>query len=352
MKAKKWVIALLAAVIAGILLCIVVTVVVDPYFHYHGPVSGLVYELNEERYTNDGISRQFDYNAIITGTSMAENFKASECDKLWEVKTIKTCFAGAGYQEISEYLHRVLERNPDVKIVIQGLDGNMLTKVHDWQRYAEYPTYLYDDIWWNDIFYVLNKSVIYHGVIDNIVLTMQGAEGTSFDEYASFDRELGKEAVICDYEGIPMDERGEQRGMSESEAKNVEETLNQNIISLARKYPNVQFYLFIPPYSIAYFNGCSEQGILNVQFEAYQKAAELLLECENVKFFYFNDEYEMVCDLNNYSDSAHYSSAINSKILNWMKEGKGELTKDNYQQKIEETKEFYMNYDYNVLFEE
>lgn len=352
MKAKKWVIGLISTVIAIIVLWIVATVIVDPYFHYHGPIAGLTYELNEERYTNDGISRHFDYNAIITGTSMTQNFKASECDELWGMKTIKTCFAGAGYQEISEYLNRAMKRNPDVEMVIQGLDGKMLTRAYDWQRYTEYPKYLYDDIWWNDISYVLNKSVMYHGVIDNIVLTIQGAEGTSFDEYVSFDRALGKEAVMPDYDGIPMDERVEQREMTDSEAKNVEETLNKNIISLAKKYPNIQFYLFIPPYSIAYFNGCSEQGTLDVQFDAYQKAAELLLEQENIRLFYYYDAYEIVCDLNNYSDDLHYSAEINSKILHWMKEGKGQLTKENYQQKIEETRKFYTNYNYNVLFEE
>ena len=39
----------------------------DPYFHYHGPFSSFSYRLYEERYINDGISRHFNYDAIITG---------------------------------------------------------------------------------------------------------------------------------------------------------------------------------------------------------------------------------------------------------------------------------------------
>ena len=66
--------------------CIIsVVVYVDPFMHYHKPIiSKFFYSLDNQRSQNDGIIKYFDYDAIITGTSMIENFKTSEFDKLFK----------------------------------------------------------------------------------------------------------------------------------------------------------------------------------------------------------------------------------------------------------------------------
>ena len=95
---KKWGSKIILS--AVILLCCIggLTAFVDPYFHYHAPLSFLEYPLNNQRYQNDGIVRNFDYDAIITGTSMTENFKTTEFDNLFNVNSIKVPFSGATYK--------------------------------------------------------------------------------------------------------------------------------------------------------------------------------------------------------------------------------------------------------------
>ena len=58
-------------------------VIFDPYFHYHGKISGLKYRIYNERYINPGILKHFEYDAIITGTSMNQNFKTSTMDQIF-----------------------------------------------------------------------------------------------------------------------------------------------------------------------------------------------------------------------------------------------------------------------------
>ena len=101
---KKWFFKCLAVLAALLGLTAVIVIIVDPYFHYHGPLSFLSYKLYDERYTNDGISRHFDFDALITGTSMAQNFKPSEMDALFGTNSVKEAFSGAGYQEIADNL--------------------------------------------------------------------------------------------------------------------------------------------------------------------------------------------------------------------------------------------------------
>lgn len=86
--------ALLLAAFAGI------CVYIDPFCHYHAPLSGYDYSIVAETvgsmYLNDGIIRHFDFDGVITGTSMTENFKPSEADELFGGKFIKVPLAGSG----------------------------------------------------------------------------------------------------------------------------------------------------------------------------------------------------------------------------------------------------------------
>ena len=95
-----------------------------------------------------------------------------------------------------------------------------------------------------------------------------------------------------------------------------------------------------------------QSGKLDRQLEAEKYCIELLLECENIHLFSFFEEYDMICDINNYKDAGHYSGAVNSQILLWMKEGTHQLTKENYLDYCNNIREFYTNYDYDSLYEE
>jgi hypothetical protein len=67
----------------------------------------------DERYLNDGIVKHFDYDSIITGTSMTQNFRASEFDELFKAHCVKVPLSGASYREINELL---IEPLPQTKI--------------------------------------------------------------------------------------------------------------------------------------------------------------------------------------------------------------------------------------------
>ena len=136
------------------------TIIIDPYFHYHAPLNFLEYPIENERYQNDGIVKHFQYNAIITGTSMTDNFKTSEFDEIFEVDSIKVPFPGARFKEINENLERAVQANPEIKIIVRALDYDFLLFDKDAVRYEPdfYPTYLYDNKLYNDVKYFFNSN--------------------------------------------------------------------------------------------------------------------------------------------------------------------------------------------------
>ena len=85
---------------------------------------------------------------------------------------------------------------------------------------------------------------------------------------------------------------------------------------------------------------------------AEKAATELLLQCPNVRLYNFFDRYPVVCNPDYYCDDGHYNAEVSSMILGWMAEGTGLVTKENYLEKIEEELEFYLNYDYDSIYED
>ena len=89
MKEKRWIIGYFIIVIIALSIVALRTIIIDPYFHYHAPnTEAYFYRLNNERSQNDGITKRFDYEGMITGTSMTANFKTSEADELFGIKFI------------------------------------------------------------------------------------------------------------------------------------------------------------------------------------------------------------------------------------------------------------------------
>ena len=159
MKSKQWFGIWLFAVLGALTAIGCWIVRIDPFFHYHKPdTERYFYVLDSERNQNDGITRQFDYDALITGTSMTENFKTSELEDLFGVRAVKVPASGGTFKEINDIVRRALQYQPKLKLVVRGLDLNHVFSAPDSLRQdlGKYPEYLYDNNLFNDVEYVLN----------------------------------------------------------------------------------------------------------------------------------------------------------------------------------------------------
>lgn len=347
-KERNWFFSVLLSGISILFVVFVAMLYFDPYFHFHGPLSGLSYRLSEERYINNGIARNFEYDAMITGSSMNQNFKTSTLDKLFGTTSIKIPFSGAGFQEVADNIRVALESDNEIKFVLWGIDYNGLNREHYWKGYEEYPEYLYDKNPFNDLSYIYNKNILLEGLFNNLVYTLTGQQTTSFDEYSSWEAGRGWESISRTYRRsekiLPMER------MEEKEREQVTENIEKNLVLLAKDYPDTQFILFYTPYSALYWESLYRDGWLEKQLEMESLATSLLLDCDNISLYNFNDKVEITTEINNYRDKEHYIAEINELILQWIYEGEGLLTKENYKEKIAWVREYYLNFDYDQLY--
>lgn len=343
MNGKKFAVISLGLTILSLVVFALPIIIIDPYFHYHAPLKNLEYPIDNQRYQNDGMLKNFSYDAIIIGSSMTINFKPEEFNQLFGTEALHVSFLGASYKEINNNVLTGLRNNPNTKMVLRGLDITMLHEDKDYMKYepSRYPTYLYDENIFNDVNYVFNKEVF---DLSLKVLENEKEEVTEADLSA-----YSKAAVLKSFERKPLVK--EQVEFTKQDRENVLANVRQNITSTAEQYPQVTFYLFWTPYNICYWDEMNQEGKLNYMLEAEKAAIEEILKYENIKLFSFSSNTELICNLDNYCDQGHYSPLINSEILKWIKNGDYELTKENYEQYIEQMKSFLSTYNYDAIYQ-
>ena len=334
----------------GLFLSAGTMIVVDPYFHHHKPLSFIAYRLDNQRYINDGIVKHFDYDSIITGTSMTENFKSSQFDELFNTNSIKVPFSGGSYREINDNIKVALENNDKIKYVLRGLDYKKINQNHKYRTYSNYPEYLYDNKLSNDYKYWWNKDIWYKGIFVNLRYNLKRNKTTTFDEYSYWSDQFtpGKKEVLKRYER--PNHSAEKLTLTDVDIKRIDKNIEENVVNLAKEYPNVKFIYFITPYSIVYWDKLNQKNEIEKQIDSEKILIEKILEVPNIELYSFFDNYELITDLNNYKDPEHYMGKINDQILEWIKEGKYRLTKENYEKYLESNLQFYKNYNYDSIF--
>lgn len=354
MKPKTWLKAFLICIVAFLAAVGGLVIWLDPFFHYHAPVSGWYYELGDQRSQNDGITRHFTYDAVITGTSMTENFKTSEFDELFGTNSVKLPYPGATFKEINDNLEVAFETHESIQYVLRALDYTHITEDKDAMRedMGEYPEYLYDSNVLNDVKYLYNKDVLLYYLLPMLQKKLRGEAGgiTSFDDYgSSAGDECSREKAL---EGIDFFSTAEsQTELTDEEIQEIRENMEQNVISLAKAHPETTFLYFFPPYSAAWWGCLKSDGTLVRQVQAERIATQMMLEeTDNIQVYSFNvDKTDVIFDLDNYKDTGHYSAAVNSQILTWIADGEGRITLDQVDAYYEKEQEYYLEYDYNQL---
>lgn len=327
-----------------------ITVLLDPYFHFHGPLTGVSYRLREERYTNPGIVKNYDYDALIIGTSMVKNFKTSQMNELFGVSSVKTPIPGAMYGDMNDLLKISFAKKEIPQMVLLSLDLDRLVMPYTEKNNELVPYYLYDENILNDVSYVWNKEILIRDVFVEIIRTIRKEPSMTLDEYSSFQEITGKEQVLSQYQR--PEEVKYMIEVTEEEKEKAKENIEYNILPFVEEYSETKFIFFVPPYSMIYWDNVYRRGELQVQLEVKEEIIKELLQYENVEVYCFNEKEEWITDLDYYIDDIHYNSEISEEILNYIANKEYRITNENLGEHMEKEKNFLMKYSYDKYFEE
>lgn len=99
-----------------------------------------------------------------------------------------------------------------------------------------------------------------------------------------------------------------------------------------------------------YWDRENQNGVLERRIESERIVIEEMLKYPNIKIFGFSNCLEIITELDNYKDIAHYSADINSELLALMSREECLVTVENYEAYIASMYDIFANYDYDAIF--
>lgn len=317
---------------ALLLLCILAVVVFDPFFQYHKPLKGLKAVLTDKEYQCVGSLKTFDYDSVIAGSSVSENYYNGWFNERFDCNAIKAIRSYGATADLC-YLLDIAFSRQNLKYVFYNLDSAALVaEPETTYELTGCPMYLYDDNYINDIEYWLNKGVL----MEKIPYLIANSTIGDYDENNSYNwaqwKEFNSDMILGLYIRKPS--------VSEMKpADYYEDVLEENVALLTERisaHPETVFYVFIPPYSMLWWDNIYREGDMEAYLYNMERAMEELLAYENVKLFYFQNDREIITNLENYMDIIHFSPEINHYICESLIDGRHQINKDNYQKVMAE----------------
>lgn len=317
-KAGRWSAFVLTAVVLALGICAAIVYAVDPFEHYRE--SSILPLYDQESYNNPGIVKNYDYDAVIIGTSMVEMSHASVIDECFGVHSVKLPMRGSVTAQMGWQLSHALAARP-LKAAILGLDAYSL------QGRADDATEIYDYLWNDsapdDVNYLLNLDVLVTRVPKMLRNRGKSLETKRDDMYQWTDVEFSRAEMLSTVTFGPQNPDIKDADYREERTL---ANLRVHLIPYIEAHPETTFYIYFPPYSVAYWYQTMRGGILLQQEHTRELAVEYLAGYENVRMFDYSARVEWITNLDNYFDFSHHCSAISDEIMRAMAAGECRVT--------------------------
>lgn len=335
--------------VAGAALCLaallLVAAAVDPFFAFGGVQEGETAVFSNQRYEMPGLIRNQDYDAVVMGTSLVANFRASWFEEALGQDVLKITFPDGWICEFDTALELAYDTHPGLERVFFCLDPNILVR-SDSQRTVELPASLYNTSPLDDLSLFLSADTL--ALAAETVLARRTGSGTDLDSAYIWDGTVGfsRTQAMASYRRPEVSETVLAEDAFRAEC---EENLAV-ITGWIEAHPDTEFTIWFPPYSILYWDKMTREGKADAMLWAVEQAAGRLLEYDNVTVHCFLIAAKQIEDLSEYTDHIHCSSRVTAWMAQEMLAGNWCFTKENYQIRLDELREFVASYDYERLF--
>ena len=336
MRSNKLLLKFISVTVIIFLISMTAVMVIDPFFHYHKPVLGLKAVLTDKEYQCIGTIKNFDYDSLIVGSSVCENYNNRWFDEKFDCKTIKAVRSYGATADLCYFLNEAYKEH-ELGYVFYNIDpGALATKPYITFEETGCPMYLYDKNPLNDIEYLLNKDVLIEKIPYMITKSYLG----DYDEGNSYNWGQWKEFHADMVTGLYI----RSSHVSESKPEDYyKDECNANcelIESIVKNHPETEFFFFYPPYSFVWWDNIYRDGDLDAYIRNMGTVAERLTAYPNVRFYDFLEDRDTVTNLDNYMDVLHFSPDINLLITERLGTAEYEVTSDNVKSMCDNLKSF------------
>ena len=201
----------------------------------------------------------------------------------------------------------------------------------------------------NDVQYIWNKDVLLNYILRPLVDTKDKSDWNMIYKPWWQDEHYQKALVLMFYEPAPESDVYVE---PDTYTNAIEANLNTNIIPYIEEHPETTFHIFYPPYSILYWYDVVRGQELDAVIEKYRYMTTRLLEYDNVEIYFFQNQEDIICNLNNYADYTHYHGSICNYMVQCFANGKRRVTEDTLEEELSVLRELAENYDYEAIWDD
>lgn len=348
MTYKRWFTITIALILTGLVGVSALVAVVDPFFHYHAPLDGFPYQIDNQLSQNPGMAERMSYDSMMLGSSMTVNFETDWFAEDMGLNMIKLSYNGAYPRDIRNIMEKADQSGQMLRQVFIGVDLASYTGGVEETKYP-LPEYLYNDNLLDDVNYWYNKGVLF----DYILKPLIEREPTRLSGVYSSEEQLSgcysKVYVLSNY---TVPEENDAEFPKDMFIEGLEANLQANILPVIETHPDTKFTLFFPPYSVLYWYEYIRNNQIDAVMYEYRYFMEKLLAYDNVELFFFPGNEEIVTNLDLYADTGHYKQSVNRYMTDCFVSGECRLSRENYTEYLRQWKTLIDTYDYDALLAE
>jgi hypothetical protein len=277
-----------------------------------------------QRYEDPGIARHYDYDRIVTGSSLMENTLPADADRILGGRTINLCMSAQTAYDAGQLLRLALATGKP-RHVLMNLDYNAFSGAPDRSGFAEpFPAYLYDDALWNDLPYLLGIGTLRKSIEMALGLhwTRFGTDPARMWYWATGYQFFAAKAV----QGLDPDNINARFRQPARTLAGMQASFEANLAPLIAAHPGVRFTFVYAPYSILVWSDLQQRGQVEVTLAFREWLFERSRAWPNVEFFDFHAEPAIVDDLDHFTDLYHFSPKLSVAILEMIAAGRYRLT--------------------------
>lgn len=330
----KWLLILIAAQMA---LVAFITVLFDPFYQYHGALPGTETVLYDRDNQVPGTIRTFEYDSVLLGSSVAENFDSDYLNTMYGGEFIKIIRASSSIADLRYYMDQAHEEQ-EIKDVFWCLDLFALTFSTEVTLYAEnIPRYLHTDTVLDDFTYLFNKEILFNKIPFSLASSYLGRNtgGNAYNWAA--DKTFGPASAMRSY-NKPEGNFTDSGTVSAADKELIDTNLAMALEEITA-HPETQYTIVLPPYSLLWWDSGYVNNLASTYLYAMEQSLTALASLENVTIHFFMNERDIICDLNYYMDMLHYSPEINQYMLECVSVGSHLVTEENLDEVIYGMKE-------------
>ncbi len=324
MSPRKWIVSVMAALLAILLLMSALMYFVDPYFQFR--VRDNTYLVNPN-YANGGLIKNYDYDTLMIGSSMSQNFDMDLFRQELHVSPLHVSLGGLSALEMIELLELA---NSVGKAESYYLCIDLQTLMREDTESQNVP-YLISQGPLSTLQYLLSHEAWFYSLpvcsalllanrLD-VALPESVRSETAIDNLGNWedDYTCGEEITLNNYISGKF-------AVSEVDMTRAYEIAKSNIdalfLTLEQFSGEVNF--FFPPYSGLYWY--SKESSMDITLQVKHYLIEKAYEYGYCTYDFQGQDF--ISDLSNYRDTSHYGGAINDWMVGCFAKGECIVTPD------------------------